>query len=76
MCLAPNHKLHEKDASVALNTKPKELVTAELEDSIDSFPTLVLGGMSAKALFSTWMGCSVSLLWIVLVALFCCQNQL
>jgi hypothetical protein len=49
MCLAPNHKLHEKDASVALNAKPKELVTAELEDSIDSFPTLVLGGNVCKS---------------------------
>jgi hypothetical protein len=44
MCLAANHKNHKKDASVALNAKPDEPVTAELEDSADSFPSLVVGG--------------------------------
>ncbi len=44
MYLAANYKNHEKDATVALNAKPDEPITAEFEDSVDLFPSLVVGG--------------------------------
>jgi hypothetical protein len=44
MHLAANCKNHEKDATAALNAKPDEPTTAEFEDSVDLFPSLVVGG--------------------------------